>query len=75
MDNKVIAIILFYMLLFWACGFAFGHNVGTEQQYEINNKLKEEYDELKRNYDTLERQYERDLSVCYIQLGGDVDDE
>lgn len=49
-------------------GFAFGHSVGTDQQYKINAQLKKEYDELKENYDKFELQYKRDLEACYIQL-------
>lgn len=56
-------------LIFMGCGFAFGHHVGTEQQYKINNQLRIEYDELKANYDNLEMEYNWRLESCYIQLG------
>lgn len=61
MSNREIGIMIFYMLLFGACGFAFGHSVGVEQQANINAKLKEEYD-------ALDTQYDRDLQSCYIKL-------
>ena len=61
--------ILVICLIFISFGFAFGHSVGTDQQYKINAQLKAEYDELKTNYDVLEIQYKRDLESCYTQLG------
>ena len=68
MDNRELRILLFYLILFGACGFAFGHSVGTEQQQKINSQLKTEYDELKENYDALETDYNWRLEACHIQL-------
>ena len=69
MSKKQIFVVVVYLLMFGACGFAFGHSVGTEQQYKINTQLKEEYDELRNNYDNLEIEYKWRLESCYTQLG------
>lgn len=69
MTNKQIGVLVVYMLMFWGCGFAFGHHIGTDQQYKINNQLRIEYDSLKTNYDNLETEYNWRLEACYTQLG------
>ncbi len=69
MTSKEIWVLVTYLIMFWLMGFAFGHSVGTNQQYEINNQLKIEYDELKENYDNLETEYKWRLEACYTQLG------
>ena len=64
-SKQIIAIVL----IFGGFGFAFGHYIGTDQQYEINKRLRIEYEELRTNYDNLETEYNWRLEACYTQLG------
>lgn len=61
--------LLVISLMCTALGFAFGHNVGTDQQFKTNNQLKREHDQLRSNYDLLETEYQWQIETCLQQLG------
>ena len=62
MNNVIkISLMLVIFILMADFGYKTGYNVGIEEQGEINERLRVEYEELKIQYD-------RDLNACYIQL-------
>ncbi len=69
MSNKQLLVTIAYLLIFGGFGLTIGYSLKTDQQQNINNKLRNEYDELKQNYDILEIQYKREIEDCYTQFG------